>query len=945
MYSASGHKLRTSFRKQKVIGPLHTNGPFAATSDGRRIVTCVNEEAILTDVGTGAEICRFKGDDTQITALGISPSDNHLLIFYSSLFFRIYDLPSPSSSVDDDDVEASVGASRVLWTRQIARAHDAPVHVITIDPTSCYAASGAADGHVKIWDITRGFVTHSFRGHAGVVSALHFHFPKINAATKYLVTGSVDTKIRIFDLTVKSDQPFAVLEGHVSVPRGVSVSEDGRWLVSGGRDTVLLLWDLQDIDASLVTGTTGKKKKAGTGKYTPKLANTIPVLERIEAVGILEGSGRLKAFTAGEKGEVKIWDVFKSEVVVGGTGNSHRPHAELSEDMKEQTQIVNAVYLPRAQAIVTVHGDQNILFHSSIDGSLLRQIIGFNDEIIDAAFLSSEVSSSPSSSSSMRDTHFAIATNSSQIRVYSTTSLDARLLDSHKDMVLCLDKSPAGTVLASGSKDKSARIWAPSSADDTSTSNVAWRCVAVCEGHTESVGAVALSRRPFQATTVTTQGKNEPGERLRFIFTGSQDRTVKLWDLSSIPPSFDSSSSEPIKAKSLLTQIAHEKDINSLDVSPNDKLLVTGSQDKTAKIWEIHHTAANTEKKKAAKGELKLLGTLKGHKRGIWNVRFSRFDRIVATASGDKTVKLWSLENYSCIKTFEGHTNSILRVEFLNRGMQLVTAAADGLVKLWNIKDEGCLASLDNHEDKVWALAISSDEKTVVSAAADSVITFWQDCTELEEEEKQNAKTELVLKEQDFVNYVSLHDYRNAILLALSMDQPGRLFNLFNALRSQRTGPDNSTDRSQSITGNSSVDQVIKTLPLMELARLLRHVRNWNANNKSYTVAQTVLHAILKYRSATDVLKAFRGGNAIKVLAEIQDNGDEDGDMTAASSKEKDMRALKELLDGLIPYTERHLARAEKMVQDSYIVDLVLNEMGSGVIFNGDAEMVGVEAQ
>lgn len=78
--------------------------------------------------------------------------------------------------------------------------------------------------------------------------------------------------------------------------------------------------------------------------------------------------------------------------------------------------------------------------------------------------------------------------------------------------------------------------------------------------------------------------------------------------------------------------------------------------------------------------------------------------------------------------------------------MQLVTAAADGLVKLWNIKDEECLASLDNHEDKVWALAISSDEKTLVSAAADSVVTFWQDCTELEEEEKQTAKNDLVLK-------------------------------------------------------------------------------------------------------------------------------------------------------------------------------------------------------
>jgi len=72
------------------------------------------------------------------------------------------------------------------------------------------------------------------------------------------------------------------------------------------------------------------------------------------------------------------------------------------------------------------------------------------------------------------------------------------------------------------------------------------------------------------------------------------------------------------------------------------------------------------------------------------------------------------------------------------------------------------------------------------------------------------------------------------------------------------------------------------------------------------------------------------------VLSEIQASPDDEDSAIAVSSKEKDMRALKELLDGLIPYTERHFARAEKMVQDSYVVDYVLNEMDSGVIFNGE---------
>jgi U3 small nucleolar RNA-associated protein 13 len=148
-----------------------------------------------------------------------------------------------------------------------------------------------------------------------------------------------------------------------------------------------------------------------------------------------------------------------------------------------------------------------------------------------------------------------------------------------------------------------------------------------------------------------------------------------------------------------VTHKAHEKDINALDVSPDDRFLASGSQDRTAKIYEIEYFPARGSK--SARGELRVLGTCKGHKRGVWTVRFSRAERILATGSGDKTVKLWNLQDFSCVKTFEGHTNSVLRVDFLNAGMQMVSAASDGLVKLWNVRDEECVATMDNHQDKV----------------------------------------------------------------------------------------------------------------------------------------------------------------------------------------------------------------------------------------------------
>ncbi|KAF4604861.1 U3 small nucleolar RNA-associated protein 13 [Pleurotus pulmonarius] len=906
-------KLKTSFKKSRTISPLYTSGPVAVSVDGSKLFTTVADEVICTDVASGNEICRFAGDTQSVLSLCVSPSSDYIVVFTTSSALKVYNIPKESNT-----------AKPVQPIRVIARAHDSPVHVCKIDPTSTYLASGAADGVVKVWDVSRGYVTHAFKGHGGVVSALAFNYPRDNSSvtenrTFQLITASNDTRIRIFDLMARSAggaKPEAVLEGHVSVPRGLDVSSDGRWLVSGGRDSVVLVWDLaaKQPEAKKSNKDKGKHKAQG-----PVLFKTIPILERVEAVGILRdedslatssSSMRLKFFTAGQQGIVKIWDAQEGQVLFTlGT-----PQVD-GEDAEEQRQILDAMYIESTSTIVSVHGDQNILFFSLATRSLSRQCIGYNDEIVDACFLSPEASSS-SSTPSPRDTHIALATNSSLIRIYNNATLDARLLSGHSEIVLCLDRSANGNLLASGSKDRTARIWAPSQSSSSETDFV-YGCVAVCEGHAESIGALSMSRG------IGTNSNEDP----RFMFTGSQDRTIKMWDLTPIPQTFtppdnDEDDSPPVlRCKSLTTHKAHDKDINSLDIAPNNRFLASGSQDRTAKVFEIEFIPGREGR--PPRGELKLLGICKGHKRGVWTVRFSRHERLLATGSGDKTIKLWSLEDWSCVKTFEGHTNSVLRVDFINAGMQLVSSASDGLVKLWNVKDEECTATMDNHEDKVWALAVSSDDKIIVSGAADSVVTFWEDCTEEEELEKEAKRTDQVLKEQEFMNYLSLNDYRKAIQLAILMEQPGRLYKLFKEVHS------NSDPETVSpLTGHSSVDEVIKTLSGSDLAKLLRFVRAWNANAKSSEVAQTILYSIVKLRSAEDVMSAF--GDEMKEEAFITE-----GLVTQpGGGKAIGGSALKELIDGLVPYTERHLARIEKLVQESYMIDYILGEMDDGMFDN-----------
>lgn len=313
----------------------------------------------------------FFQDNTDIMSMAVSPASTHLAVFYNSLTLRIFELPPPGAPTPLPLAEASTSNSISPFRptffspqRTISKCHDAPVHVCRIDPSSTLLASGSADGIVKVWDLQRGYVTHVFKGHGGVVSALAFNYPRETSISKntasdermHLITASADTRIRIFDLKAVSSgsskggaslKPIDVLEGHVSVPRGLDVTADGRWLVSGGRDAVAMVWDLTG-------GSSSHADPKGKGKAGPKasLIKTIPVFERVEAIGVLAVSEsvassalpttarRLRFYTGGAKGVVRIWDATDAKVIASYGNEVASDPEEDSEDPREIVDVM-----------------------------------------------------------------------------------------------------------------------------------------------------------------------------------------------------------------------------------------------------------------------------------------------------------------------------------------------------------------------------------------------------------------------------------------------------------------------------------------------------------------------------------------------------------------------------------------------------------------------------
>jgi U3 small nucleolar RNA-associated protein 13 len=545
-------------------------------------------------------------------------------------------------------------------------------------------------------------------------------------------------------------------------------------------------------------------------------------------------------------------------------------------------------YNTTSQQLVSITSDQNILFFDvENDLKRVKQIVGYNDEIIDVAYIGEE------------ETHLAVAANSEQIRVFNLKEFECDLIYGHTDIVICLDRNADGTLLASGSKDNTAKVWTLDLENEDADER--YKCIGSCVGHTEAIGAVALTKK--------TDG---------LLLTGSQDRTIKCWDLSTagmhstffvdtrllvvfqyvldvtLTPPFRflltladlDEPDENLRFKSHYTIQAHEKDINTIDIAPNDKIFATGSQDKLAKIWNLQ--------------EGTLIGTCKGHKRGVWSVKFSPVDQCLATSSGDRTIKIWSLNDFSCLRTFEGHTNSILKVDFMTSGLQLVSCGSDGLVKLWTIRTNECVTTLDNHTEKIWALAVRKDENMVVTGGADSMINMWEDFTEIEYAEKKAAKADQVLKEQELSNYLQRKDWKNAITLALSLEQPFRLLQLFNQILQDR--PEHDT----SVTGLEAVDKVLLGLSPDQTAKLLGYVRDWNTHAKNMRAAQTVLNAILRQRKVQEMIE---------------------------------IPGIKDLLDGLLPYSDRHFQRVEALTVRSYVVDYTVQAMDLMSLVGGMDDM------
>jgi WD40 repeat protein len=641
-----------------VLGPER---PAHYSPDGKSIVTAAEDHSVrVWDSQTGLE--RFpplRFQDT-VRSVSFSPDSAKILVAFNQTDIQVF------SAHDGRPALSPV-------------AHPDRINVARFSPKGEWFASGADDGKARIFRARSGELAHSPLAHGGRVMSLDF-----SPDGAWLASISENGKLCIWNIeSGKATHEFQ----KNCWGRLVRFSGDGRWLAASMQQTNgpwrVQVWDFRtrrpqggplqhghriySVEFSpdgefLISATADDVAyvwRVSTGQLLFKLQHSNMVY-----AGSFSPDGQT-ILTGSVDHTARLWDA--------STG------APLTESMLHEGRVLHAAFRPDGLQILTAGWeDGTVKLWEMPSRAAPQRTLPHSAPVVFAEF-------GP-------DAHDVITTTAANIVTANTDNSwsnfrpSVNLWDARANKLIFTPELSAGE--------------APLAAQFTIQGP---RAFTVLRHRPPGAGARAFSTGTIwdlaarKAVGVVT---NQPmincarfSHDASVVAAGSADGSITIWDAR--------------KCVTLRVRLAHKSKINSIRFGPDDRLIVTTSDDRTAAIWEL------SSAKELARLE---------HSAEVWFAQFSpRGDKVV-TASRDYTAKIWS--RAGVLLTQVRHLAPVEYAEFSQDGSRLLTASSDNSARLWTAATGELLTAFE-HKDGVLMARFSPDDLRVLTASQDGTAQLW----------------------------------------------------------------------------------------------------------------------------------------------------------------------------------------------------------------------------